>query len=241
MIRAVEFWERQNAARLNKGDPTSAIRPSSAQGATVLLGDPHGAGQESTVVCTWCSQRGHLESTCVREPRCARCFGPHPERNHDGIVRAGRAHFPSSIADGKTEKYAGFPHSSRGARDYAARDSRWQNQSRPSQDAAARDGGKRDTAARAGGHSPGKPDNDGRRKCFLCGRRGHLRRQCLTPKTERDGEGRMQAQALVAMVPHSPAPTSPTKDGSSEGDSEVAKRLKDLEQWRKSLEQSLKR
>ena len=51
----------------------------------------------------------------------------------------------------------------------------------------------------------------------------------------------MQAQALVTMVPHSPAPTSPTKDGSSEGDSEVAKRLKDLEQWRKTLEQSLKR
>ena len=75
----------------------------------------------------------------------------------------------------------------------------------------------------------------------MCGRRGHLRRQCLTPKTERDGEGRMQAQALVAMVPHYTAPTSPTKDGSSEGDSEVAKRLKDLEQWRKTLEQSLKR
>ena len=160
-------------------------------------------------------------------------------------VRAGRAHFPSSIADGKTEKYAGFPDSRsrefRGARDYAARDSRCPNQSRPSQDAAARNGGKRDKAARAGGHPPGKPDNDGRRKCFSCGRRGHLRRQCLTPKTERDGEGRMQAQALVTMVPHSPAPTSPTKDGSSEVGSEVAKRLRDLEQWRKSLEQSLKR
>ena len=140
---------------------------------------------------------------------------------------------PPKTADGKTDTC--------GARDYAARDSRCQDQSRPSQDAAARDEGKRDKAARAGGHSPGKPDNDGRRKCFLCGRRGHLRRQCLTPKTERDGEGRMQAQALVTMVPHSPAPTSPTKDGSSEGDSEVAKRLKDLEQWRKTLEQSLKR
>ena len=233
VIKVVEFWERQNAARLNKGDPTSAIRRSSAQGATVLLGDPHVAGREPTVVCTWCSQRGHIEGVCVREPRCARCFGPHPERNHDAVVRAGCAHFPPKTADGKTDTC--------GARDYAARDSRCQDQSRPSQDAAARDGGKRDKAARAGGHSPGKPDNDGRRKCFLCGRRGHLRRQCLTPKTERDGEGRMQAQALVAMVPHSPAPTSPTKDGSSEGDSEVAKRLKDLEQWRKTLEQSLKR
>ena len=87
VIRAVEFWERQNAARLNKGDPTSAIRPSSAQEATVLLGDPYGAGQESTVACTWCSQRGPLESACVREPRCARCFGPHPERNHGAVVR----------------------------------------------------------------------------------------------------------------------------------------------------------
>ena len=173
------------STRLNKGDPTSAIRRSSAQGATVLLGDPHVAGKEPTVVCTWCSQRGHLEGVCVREPRCAGCFGPHPERIHDAVVRAGRAHFPPKIADGKTDTC--------GARDYAARDSRWQNQSRPSQDAAARDGGKRDKAARAGGHPPGKPDNDGRRKCFVCGRRRHLRRQCLTPKTERDGEGRMQA------------------------------------------------
>ena len=55
VIKAVEFWERQNAARLNKGDPTSAIRRSSAQGATVLLGDPHVAGKEPTIVCTWCS------------------------------------------------------------------------------------------------------------------------------------------------------------------------------------------
>ena len=53
--------------------------------------------------------------------------------------------------------------------------------------------------------------------------------------------GGMQTQAHLAMVPHSPAPTSPTKDGSSEVNSEVAKRLKDLEQRRKSLEQALKR
>ena len=51
----------------------------------------------------------------------------------------------------------------------------------------------------------------------------------------------MQAQAHLAMVPPSPAPTSPTKDGSSEVNSEVAKMLKDLEQWCKSLEQTLKR
>ena len=89
------------STRLNKGDPTSAIRRSSAQGTTVLLGDPHVAGREPTVVCTWCSQRGHIEGVCVREPRCARCFDPHPERNHDAVVRAGRAHFPPKLLMGR--------------------------------------------------------------------------------------------------------------------------------------------
>src|SRR5690606_1903000 len=91
VIKAVEFWERQHVALLNQGDPSSAIRRSSAQGAAVLLGDPRISTRESDVVCTWCSQKGHRESTCVREPRCARCFGVHPERNHDAIVAARRS------------------------------------------------------------------------------------------------------------------------------------------------------
>ena len=68
VIKAVESWERQHAAPPNQGDPTSAIRRSSAQGATVLLGDPHVAGREPTVVCTWCSHRGRLrQGAALRE------------------------------------------------------------------------------------------------------------------------------------------------------------------------------
>ena len=53
--------------------------------------------------------------------------------------------------------------------------------------------------------------------------------------------GRNAGPGSCSTVPPSPAPTSPTKDGSSEVGSEVAKRLEDLEQWRRSLEQILKR
>ena len=103
----------------------SAIRLSSA-GATVLLGDPGVAGKEPTVVCTWCSQRGHLESTCIRDPRCARCFGAHPERNHDAIVMADRAYFQPRAMDGRRDTRGSFSDSRsrdpRGQRDYMQRD-----------------------------------------------------------------------------------------------------------------------
>ena len=105
VIKAVEFWERQHAALLNQGDPMSAIRRSSA-GAAVLLGDPGVAGKEPSVVCTWCSQRGHLENTCIRDPRWARCFGPHPERNHDAIVMADQAYFQLTQGDGWETRHA---------------------------------------------------------------------------------------------------------------------------------------
>ena len=146
VIKAVEFWERQHAALLNQGDPLSAIRRSSA-GAAVLLGDPGVAGKEPTVVCTWCSQRGHLESTCIRDPRCARCFGPHPERNHDAIVMDEQAYFLPRAVDGKRDMRASFSGSrggdSRGPRDYTPRYSR--GQSRPLQGAA---GERRDNRSR---------------------------------------------------------------------------------------------
>ena len=85
VIKAVEFWERQHAALLNQGDPSSTIRRSTALGATVLFGDPSAIGKRPTP-CTWCSQKGHEETTCVREPRCIKCFGPHPERYHDAVA-----------------------------------------------------------------------------------------------------------------------------------------------------------
>ena len=86
-IKAVEYWERQNAALLNQADPHSAIRRSSAQGATVLVGNVASPGKDPSIVCTWCSQRGHMEVECMREPRCAICFGDHPERTPDAAAR----------------------------------------------------------------------------------------------------------------------------------------------------------
>ena len=71
VIKKVEYWERQNAALLNQADPHSAIRRSSAQGAAVLLADSASPGKDPSAICAWCSQRGHTEVTCTREPRCA--------------------------------------------------------------------------------------------------------------------------------------------------------------------------
>ena len=88
VIRLAEFWERQQAVLLNQSSPSSALDQSSSKGAAVLLGEPTTPTKEPTVVCTWCSQQGHLEATCPREPRCAKCFGGHPERNHDAVVRS---------------------------------------------------------------------------------------------------------------------------------------------------------
>ena len=95
VIKAVEYWERQNAALLNQADPHSAIRRSSAQGATVLVGNVASPGKDPSIVCTWCSQRGHMEVECMREPRCAICFGDHPERTHDAAAR--RTLFPVGV------------------------------------------------------------------------------------------------------------------------------------------------
>ena len=79
-ITMVEHWERQQAAQLHHPDPVRTTQPS-ASGAGVLLTEA-GEVHAEEITCTWCSQRGHLESTCSREPRCAICFGAHPERNH---------------------------------------------------------------------------------------------------------------------------------------------------------------
>ena len=238
VIKAVEFWERQHAALLNQGDPMSAIRRSSA-GAAVLLGDPGVAGKEPSVVCTWCSQRGHLEKTCIREPRCTRCFGPHPERNHDAIVMADQAYFQPRAMDGKRDARGSFSDSrgrdSRSQRDYMPRGSR------PPQDAAGGDGKRRDNPRGIGGHPPRKLDNDGARKCFACGSEGHIKRDCPAPNAKRNGDGRMQAQAHVAVVPDPPTPVPPARDRSPEADRDALERLKDLEQWRRSLEQTRKR
>ena len=59
-----------------------------------------------------------------------------------------------------------------------------------------------------------------------------------------DRKGWRGKDAGPGSCSHGPSfsgPDLPYKDGSSEVDSEVAKSLRDLEQWRKSLEQSLKR
>ena len=121
VIRLAEFWERQHAVLLNQGDPSSALDRSPSKGASVLLEEPTIPREEPTVVCTWCSQRGHLEDACLREPRCARCFGFHPERNHDAVVRARRADFAASILNLSVD--AEF--SALGGRDFSvARDSK---------------------------------------------------------------------------------------------------------------------
>ena len=86
VIKAVEYWEHQNAALLTQANPHSAIRRCSAQGTTVLVGNVASPWRDPSIVCTWCSQRGHMEVECMREPRCAICFGDHPERIHGAVV-----------------------------------------------------------------------------------------------------------------------------------------------------------
>ena len=64
VIKAVEYWERQNAALLNQGDPHSAIRRSSAQGAAVLLADSASPGKDPSSVhgAPRGTRRGHLHA-----------------------------------------------------------------------------------------------------------------------------------------------------------------------------------
>ena len=86
-IAMVEHWERQQAAQLHHPDPVRTTQ-SSDSGTEVLLTGVREV-QAEEIACTWCSQRGHLESTCSREPRCAICFGKHPERNHHEAIKLG--------------------------------------------------------------------------------------------------------------------------------------------------------
>ena len=122
VIKAVEYWERQNAALLNQANPYSEIRRSSAQGATVLVGNVASPGKDPSIVCTWCSQRGHMEVECMREPRCAICFGDHPERTHDAAAR--RTLFPVGAKRDMQEESPGHKdRDNRNLRQHAHRDS----------------------------------------------------------------------------------------------------------------------
>ena len=128
VIRLAEFWERQQAALLIQIDPSSASDRSPSKGAAVLLPEPTMPTKEPTVVCTWCSQQGHLEITCFREPHCARCFGGHPERHHDAVVMARRADFAASILNLSADAEFSAP---RGRNFSGARDSKDFDLSRP--------------------------------------------------------------------------------------------------------------
>ena len=130
VIKAVEYWERQNAALLNQADPHS-IRRSSAQGVAVLVGNVASPGKDPSIVCTWCSQRGHMEVECLREPRCAICFGDHPERTHDAAAR--RTLFPVGAKRNMQGESPGHKdRDNRNLRQHAQRDSGDRNQARPS-------------------------------------------------------------------------------------------------------------
>ena len=145
---------------------------------------------------------------------------------------------------------------SRGQRDYMQRDPGGQDQSRPllppppppppraiaraAQDAAAGNGRRRDRPRGAGNYSPRKQDSNGVRKCFSCGQAGHVKRNCPTQKQSSDGDGKMTAQAHVA-VPYPPTPVPSVRDQGSESDYKMAERVKELELWRENLNQTRKR
>ena len=42
--------------------------------------------KNKNVICTWCTQQGHLEVDCTREARCAVCSGTHPQRLHQAVI-----------------------------------------------------------------------------------------------------------------------------------------------------------
>ena len=185
VIKAVEFWERQHAALLNQGDPSSAIRRSTALGATVLFGEPSATGKRPTP-CTWCSQKGHEETTCVRDPRCIKCFGPHPERYHDAVAleEARRASSQFGVPDRKADPREGDADPKHGRRSYSSRDPAGQGRqpwspppplppprafARAAQDAAAKGGGDRGRPMGPATQAQ-RFDGDGGRKCFSCER-----------------------------------------------------------------------
>ena len=144
--------------------------------------------------------------------------------------------------------HPGFPDSgdARGPRQYASRNSRGQHQAQPSRPpppparafarAAQDSAGANARRGNGGNHPTGRPDRDGKRKCFSCGEEGHLKRDCLTRQAGGGGKG-IQVQAHVAAVPQTPAPTpSPSKGSQNpEADDTLAARLKELEGWRERV------
>lgn len=254
IIRAVEFWERQHAALLNQGDPSAAIHRSPHKGASVLLGNPRGVSREPDVTCTWCSQRGHLESTCFREPRCARCFGPHPERNHDAVVGARRAELAdrmivSSRSDRRPE--ADQKHfdsrQGRGARPARGRDHTQDNvpgdsprPPPPPQRAIAKAA---QDAAERGRSGDRRPDGTQQRRtpdkrkvrCYACGEAGHTRRECPETADRKGSKDEPKVQANLAITPHAPTPVPALRDGGSPSQGlGIVQMLHELEQHQAS-------
>lgn len=249
VIKAVEFWERQNAALLNHKDPTSAIQQPDAKGASVLLGNVKAPGQEPLIICTWCSQRGHLESTCEREPRCAQCFGPHPVRNHDAIMAIWNLQ-PSHNQPNRDRSNGPPPHQDRGGP--------WRTERQRSDDSYKRPhpyprppmraispanatplGRGRGRIMDRARHPPqmrdrgrGRGDEGTRElKCFRCGGEGHIKQNCPTPPKGKQNRDQGQGAVVQLITPPYPPPTPPMPDGKTNesNDSELRRRVEQLE------------